>query len=283
MKDTLSTPHTSADARAAAASGEVLVAQRVRAGYERKIIVDGVDLAIQRGSYTAIIGPNACGKSTLLRSIARVLPIESGAILLDGADIHRMATKKLATKLGLLPQSSIAPDGIRVADLVARGRHPHQKMFDRWSQGDEQAVVEALRATGTEELSGRLVEELSGGQRQRVWVAMALAQETPVLLLDEPTTYLDIAHQYGLLELFDELRRELGRTIVVVLHDLNQAARYADHLIVMKDGAIVASGKPSEIMTAELIEDVYELPCRIEDDPETGTPLVIPRRSLARA
>ncbi|OFT94172.1 ABC transporter ATP-binding protein [Brevibacterium sp. HMSC24B04] len=254
----------------------------VRAGYDKRIIVDGVDITIARGSYTAIIGPNACGKSTLLRTIARVLPALDGAILLDGDDIHRLPPKQLATRLGLLPQTSLAPDGIRVADLVARGRYPHQGMFDRWSAEDEAAVTAALEATGTADLSGRLVEELSGGQRQRVWVAMALAQQTPVLLLDEPTTFLDISHQYGLLELFETLRSELRRTIVVVLHDLNQAARYADHLIVMKDGAVVASGAPARVLTAELVEDVYDLRCRIQPDPETGTPLVIPRRIVRR-
>ncbi|MDK6302216.1 MULTISPECIES: ABC transporter ATP-binding protein [Actinomycetes] len=254
----------------------------VRAGYDKRIIVDGVDITIARGSYTAIIGPNACGKSTLLRTIARVLPALDGAILLDGDDIHRLPPKQLATRLGLLPQTSLAPDGIRVADLVARGRYPHQGMFDRWSAEDEAAVTAALEATGTADLSGRLVEELSGGQRQRVWVAMALAQQTPVLLLDEPTTFLDISHQYGLLELFETLRSELRRTIVVVLHDLNQAARYADHLIVMKDGAVVASGAPDQVLTAELVEDVYDLPCLIQPDPETGTPLVIPRRVVRR-
>ncbi|KDS92819.1 hypothetical protein DHOM_09170 [Dermabacter hominis 1368] len=254
----------------------------VRAGYDKRIIVDGVDITIARGSYTAIIGPNACGKSTLLRTIARVLPALDGAILLDGDDIHRLPPKQLATRLGLLPQTSLAPDGIRVADLVARGRYPHQGMFDRWSAEDEAAVTAALEATGTADLSGRLVDELSGGQRQRVWVAMALAQQTPVLLLDEPTTFLDISHQYGLLELFETLRSELRRTIVVVLHDLNQAARYADHLIVMKDGAVVASGAPDQVLTAELVEDVYDLPCLIQPDPETGTPLVIPRRVVRR-
>ena len=254
----------------------------VRAGYDKRIIVDGVDITIARGSYTAIIGPNACGKSTLLRTIARVLPALDGAILLDGDDMHRLPPKQLATRLGLLPQTSLAPDGIRVADLVARGRYPHQGMFDRWSAEDEAAVTAALEATGTADLSGRLVEELSGGQRQRVWVAMALAQQTPVLLLDEPTTFLDISHQYGLLELFETLRSELRRTIVVVLHDLNQAARYADHLIVMKDGAVVASGAPDQVLTAELVEDVYDLPCLIQPDPETGTPLVIPRRVVRR-
>ena len=254
-----------------------------RVGYEHRIVCADVTCSIPRGEFTAIIGPNACGKSTLLRAIARILPYEAGNILLEGQEISSIPTKQLATRLGLLPQSSLSPDGIRVADLVARGRYPHQSMFGRWSEEDERVVREALAATGTSELSGRLVDELSGGQRQRVWVAMVLAQQTPVLLLDEPTTFLDITHQYGVLELCETLRRELDRTIVAVLHDLNQAARYASHLIVMKDGGVVAAGPPSEVFTAELITEVYELPCRIVTDPETGTPLVIPRAELLHA
>ncbi|UVY84107.1 ABC transporter ATP-binding protein [Brachybacterium sp. NBEC-018] len=262
-------------------AGEAALSTRsLRVGYEQRVVCEGVDLRIERGSYTAIIGPNACGKSTLLRAAARVLPAMSGSVLLDGTDIRTVPTRRLATRLGLLPQTSLAPDGIRVADLVARGRYPHQGMFDRWSATDEAAVVAALEATGTGDLAGRLVDELSGGQRQRVWVAMALAQETPVLLLDEPTTFLDITHQYGLLELFERLRSELDRTVVVVLHDLNQAARFADHLVVMKDGAVVAAGPPGEVLTAELVEEVYDLPCRVMPDPETGAPLVIPRAAV---
>ncbi|MFI2103941.1 ABC transporter ATP-binding protein [Isoptericola sp. NPDC019693] len=249
----------------------------VRVGYDRHVVCDNLSLTIPRGSYTAIIGPNACGKSTMLRAIARILPYRSGSILLDGEEIAAIPTRGLATRLGLLPQTSLSPEGIRVADLVGRGRHPHQGMFDRWSATDEAIVAEAMEATGISDLSGRLVDELSGGQRQRVWVAMVLAQETPVLLLDEPTTFLDITHQFGLLELFENLRRDLDRTVVIVLHDLNQAARYASHLIVMKDGAVVTAGPPSEIITEELIEDVYQLPCRIVADPETGAPMVIPR------
>jgi len=249
----------------------------VQVGYDRRVVCENLSLDVPTGSYTAIIGPNACGKSTMLRSIARILPYRSGSILLDGDEISRIPTRALATRLGLLPQTSLAPEGIRVADLVARGRHPHQKAFDRWSRADEAIVAEAMEATGISALSGRLVDELSGGQRQRVWVAMVLAQQTPVLLLDEPTTFLDITHQYGLLELFEVLRRELDRTVVIVLHDLNQAARYASHLIVMKDGDVVTAGPPSEIITEELIEEVYDLRCRVIPDPETGAPLVIPR------
>ncbi|MEE1649938.1 ABC transporter ATP-binding protein [Brachybacterium sp. J144] len=258
-------------------SKTALAAAGLRIGYERAVICESVDLRIERGSYTAIIGPNASGKSTLLRAVARVLPALAGSVLLDDEDIRTIPTKQLATRLGLLPQTSLAPEGIRAADLVARGRYPHQGMFDRWSARDEAAVLAALEATGTGDLAGRLVDELSGGQRQRIWVAMALAQETPLLLLDEPTTFLDITHQYGLLELFERLRSDLDRTIVVVLHDLNQAARFADHLVVMKEGAVVAAGPPREVLTAELVEEVYDLPCRILEDPETGAPMVIPR------
>lgn len=266
-----------ADPAIAPSTEDALRIESLQVGYDRRVICESVDLQIRRGSYTAVIGPNACGKSTLLRAIARVLPFTAGSVRLDGKDIRKVPTKELATRLGLLPQTSLAPDGIRVADLVARGRYPHQGMFDRWSSQDEAAVIAALEATGIADLSGRLVEELSGGQRQRVWVAMALAQETPVLLLDEPTTFLDITHQYGLLELFERLRTTLDRTIVVVLHDLNQAARFADHLVVMKDGDVVAAGPPAEILTSRLVEEVYELPCRIMPDPETGAPMVIPR------
>lgn len=254
----------------------MLKAENLRIGYDGRIICENVTVEIPVGSYTAIIGPNACGKSTLLRTLARILTPEAGSIVLNARAIGSLSTKAIAKDLGLLPQSALAPEGIRVADLVARGRYPHQGLFERWSETDEHAVIDALEATNTLELSGRLVDELSGGQRQRVWLAMVLAQQTPLLLLDEPTTFLDIAHQYGLLELFRTLQQDLGRTVVVVLHDLNQAARYADQLIVMKDGDIVTAGEPSAVITATLVEDVYGLPCRVEPDPETGTPMIIP-------
>lgn len=264
-----------------AVQADVLRTESLRVGYDQRVVCEDVNLRIREGSYTVIIGPNACGKSTLLRAVARILPHRAGSVLLDGRDIATIGTRDLATRLGLLPQSSIAPEGIRVADLVARGRYPHQSMFDRWSKHDEEAVVAAMAATGVTQLSGRLVDELSGGQRQRVWVAMVLAQQTPVLLLDEPTSFLDITHQYGLLDLFETLRSELSRTVVVVLHDLNQAARYADHLVVMRDGAIVTAGTPEEVITEDLIAEVYQLPCRVLPDPETGAPMVVPR-SLSR-
>lgn len=259
-----------------------LSAEGIRIGYDRRVIIEELDATVPEGSFTVIIGPNACGKSTLLRAMARLLPPQQGRVLLDGADISGMKTKQVATKLGLLPQSSIAPEGITVADLVARGRFPHQGMFDRWSEADERAVAEAMAATRVTELSGRAVDELSGGQRQRVWVAMALAQETPTLLLDEPTTFLDISHQYELLELCRTLREEGGRTLVAVLHDLNQAARFGTHLLVMKDGALVASGRPEDVLTEQLVADVFDLPCRIVPDPVTGTPLVVPLDGAGR-
>lgn len=256
-----------------------LRASSVHVGYDEQPIIEGLDFEVPAHSFTVIIGPNACGKSTLLKALARLLKPSDGSVLLDGTDIFTLKTKDVAKRLGLLPQTSLAPEGIRVADLVARGRFPHQGMFDRWSEADERAVTDAMAATRVDALSSRFVDELSGGQRQRVWVAMALAQEAPVLLLDEPTTFLDISHQYELLELFRRLRGE-GRTLVAVLHDLNQAARFATHLVVMRDGEIVAQGRPGEVLTAELVEDVFSLPCRIIDDPETGTPLVIPREGV---
>ncbi|WP_449280742.1 ABC transporter ATP-binding protein [Leucobacter sp.] len=252
-----------------------LYTQRATLGYEKHIISEGLSVAIPDESFTVIVGPNACGKSTLLRGLSRLLRPGAGRVVLDGADIHSYRAKQVAARLGLLPQSSIAPDGIRVADLVARGRYPYQKLLRQWTEADERAVSEAMEATGVTGLSTRFVDELSGGQRQRVWVAMALAQETGILLLDEPTTFLDISHQIELLELFTDLHRS-GRTLVAVLHDLNHAARYASHLIAMRDGAVVAEGPPAEIITAELVEQVFGLRCIVVPDPVAGTPQVVP-------
>ncbi|MGP9583716.1 ABC transporter ATP-binding protein [Brachybacterium sp. AOP35-5H-19] len=244
-------------------------------GYDKRVISDHLSVSIPDQSFTAIIGPNACGKSTLLRGLSRLLKPSSGEVILDGADIHSYKAKEVARRIGLLPQTSIAPDGITVADLVARGRYPHQKLIRQWTPDDERAVARAMTATGVTDLSARLVDELSGGQRQRVWVAMALAQETGILLLDEPTTFLDITHQIELLELFTDLH-EQGRTLVAVLHDLNHAARYATHLIAMRDGQVVAEGTPGEIITAELVEEVFGLRCLVVPDPVAGTPSVVP-------
>jgi len=262
--------------------GARLEARGVELAYDRRVISTDLSVAVPDGSFTVIIGPNASGKSTLLRGLAHLLSPRSGQIVLDGRDIASYRPKEVARRLGLLPQTSIAPDGITVAELVARGRFPHQRLLQPWSVEDEAAVAEALAATRTTELSARPVAELSGGQRQRVWVAMVLAQQTPVVLLDEPTTYLDIAHQIELLELFARLNRE-GRTLVAVLHDLNHAARYATHLVAMKDGAIAAQGPPAEVITSALVEEVFGLPNVLIEDPVTGGPLVVPLGAAAPA
>jgi iron complex transport system ATP-binding protein len=256
-----------------------LRAAHLSVGYEGRPVIGDLSVDIADHELTAIVGPNACGKSTLLRGLARLLKPTDGKVLLDGVDINALHTKEVARRLGLMPQTSVAPDGITVAALVSRGRFPHQRVFRQWSVQDERAVEAALTATGTTELAERLVDELSGGQRQRAWIAMVLAQETPLILLDEPTTFLDIAHQIELLELCVTLCREQGRTVVAVLHDLNHACRFADRIVAMKSGSVVAQGAPSQIVTSELVEQVYGLRCRIIADPETGTPLVIPRAS----
>ena len=257
-----------------------LFAEGVTVGYDNRIISKDLSVAIPDRSFTVIVGANACGKSTLLRALSRLIKPATGRVVLDGQAISSYPAKEVARRLGLLPQSSIAPEGITVADLIARGRYPHQKLLQQWSEADEAAVIAAMEATRVTDLSHRLVDELSGGQRQRVWVAMVLAQETPLLLLDEPTTFLDITHQIELLELLDGLNRDKSQTIVAVLHDLNHACRYASHIIAMRDGQVVAEGPPREVVTAELVENVFGLPCIIIDDPIAHTPLVIPRGSV---
>jgi len=259
-----------------------LQADGVTLRYDRRLVSAELSVAIPEGSFTVIIGPNACGKSTLLRALSRLLAPSAGRVVLDGRSIGEFPAKEVARRLGLLPQSSVAPDAITVADLVARGRYPHQSFLRQWSEADEKAVAAALEATHMTDLSDRLMDELSGGQRQRAWIAMVLAQETPILLLDEPTTFLDIAHQIELLDLLADLHRQ-GRTVVAVLHDLNHACRYASHLIAMKDGAIVAEGKAVEIVTEELVETVFGLPSVIIADPVSSTPLVIPKGRPAPA
>lgn len=249
----------------------------LRLGYDRSPVCEDLDVAVPDGSFTVIVGANGCGKSTVLRGLARLLKPQRGTVVLDGRDIHALPTKQVARQLGLLPQSPTAPDGITTRELVARGRHPHQTLLHHWSADDEAAVTEAMAVTSVTALADRPVDRLSGGQRQRVWLAMVLAQQTGILLLDEPTTYLDIAHQVDVLELCRDLQRERGYTLVAVLHDLNQACRYATHLIALRDGAIVAEGPPDRIVDEALIESTFGLACRVLDDPETGTPLVVPR------
>jgi iron complex transport system ATP-binding protein len=254
-----------------------LSAESLQLGYGERTIVDGLDLQVPAGRITAIVGANGCGKSTLLRALARLITPRAGRVILDGRTLQTRPTKEIARTLGLLPQAPVAPEGIAVADLVGRGRHPHQRMLARFSARDYEVVAQSLAATGISEFADRPVDELSGGQRQRVWIAMALAQETDILLLDEPTTFLDLAHQVEVLDLLTDLNRDRGTTIVMVLHDLNLAARYADHLFAMCDGKIVASGEPSAVVTRDLIGEVFDLDALVVPDPVSGTPIVVPR------
>jgi iron complex transport system ATP-binding protein len=257
-------------------TSHTLEAAGLTLGYRDRTVVDGLDLAVPPGRITAVVGANACGTSTLLRSMSRLLAPRGGQVLLDGREVHRTPAKELARTLGLLPQSPLAPEGITVADLVGRGRHPHQRVLSRWSRDDDRAVAAALEATGTVELAERPVDELSGGQRQRVWIAMVLAQETDLLLLDEPTTFLDVSHQVEVLDLLTDLNRDRGTTIVMVLHDLNLAARYADHLVAMAGGRVLAAGDPSDVLTPETVREVFGLESRVITDPLSGRPLMLP-------
>ncbi|EID73776.1 MULTISPECIES: ABC transporter ATP-binding protein [Rhodococcus] len=253
-----------------------LIADNLSLGYGDRVIVDNLDLEVRTGVITTVIGPNGCGKSTLLRALGRLLKPRNGSVLLDGKAIGSMRTKDVARTLGMLPQAPLAPEGLTVADLVARGRHPHQSWLRQWSSDDEGEVAEALALTGVSDLADRPVDQLSGGQRQRAWISMALAQGTDILLLDEPTTYLDLAHSIEVLDLVDRMHEELGRTVVMVLHDLNLAIRYSDQLIVMRDGTIVAAGAPKDIISAELLLEVFGLEAAVIADPVSDRPLVVP-------
>ncbi|MEU8131246.1 ABC transporter ATP-binding protein [Micromonospora sp. NPDC049049] len=246
------------------------------AGYDERTVLDGLDLDLPTDAFTVIVGPNACGKSTLLRTMARLLTPRRGTVLLDGTAIRELPTREVARRLGVLPQSPLVPEGVTVADLVGRGRQPYQRWWRQWSAQDGAAVDQAMALADVTDLADRPVDSLSGGQRQRVWIAMTLAQDTDALLLDEPTTFLDLAHQVEVLDLLHRLRSERGRTVVAVLHDLNQAARYADHLVAMRAGAVVAAGPPREILTADLVRDVFGLACVVVPCPVTGAPLVVP-------
>ncbi len=260
-----------------------LAAEQLRVGYHGDLVIDSLSVEVPPGRVTVVVGANACGKSTLLRTLARALRPRGGRVTLDGADVAGVGSRELARSLGMLPQQPVAPDGIGVADLVARGRYPHQGWLQQSSADDDAAVAEALRATATTDLAARDVSELSGGQRQRVWIAMALAQDPDVLLLDEPTTFLDLTHQIEVLELLAELNRSRGTTVVMVLHDLNLAARYADHLIVMADGAVLAQGEPGDVITPEVLRAAFALDALVVADPVTGGPLIVPRGRMVDA
>ncbi|MFC4070628.1 ABC transporter ATP-binding protein [Actinoplanes subglobosus] len=253
-----------------------LQARSLCLGYTDDIVVDHLDLDVPHGTVTAVIGPNGCGKSTLLRALARLLRPRSGEVLLDGRPLDSIPTREIARVIGVLPQSPVAPPGLTVTDLVMRGRHPHQNWFRQWSRADEEIVTAALDWTGMRELADRPVDQLSGGQRQRAWISMALAQETEMLLLDEPTTYLDLSHQIDVLDLIARLHRERDRTIVMVLHDLNLAARYAGHVVAMRDGRIAAQGTPADVLNPGLLDEVFDLKAMVIPDPVTGTPLIVP-------
>lgn len=256
--------------------GRGLAAAQVSVAYGRTVVVENLDLAILGGAFTVLVGPNGCGKSTMLRTLAGLLSPKSGSIMLEGRPIARLSAKETARRVGILSQGPVAPDGLTVLDLVRQGRYPHRSLFGRWSAQDDEACEEALKLTGMDALRDRLLDSLSGGQRQRAWIAMTLAQQTGILLLDEPTTFLDLSHQIEVMELIVGLVRDRGKTVVAVLHDLNQAARYANHMVLLKGGRVVAAGHPDTVMTAETVESVFGVTSIIMRDPVAGTPMCIP-------
>lgn len=249
--------------------------KQVKIGYGDTTIINNLDVEVPDGKVTSIIGPNGCGKSTLLKALSRLLSIKDGAIHLDGQSIHAQSTKEIAKKIAILPQSPEVADGLTVGELVSYGRFPHQKGFGRLTAEDKKEIDWALSVTGTSEFRHRSINDLSGGQRQRVWIAMALAQRTDIIFLDEPTTYLDICHQLEILELVQKLNKEQGCTIVMVLHDINQAIRFSDHLIAMKEGNIVANGTTQEVLTKDILEKVFNIDVVLDEDPRTGKPLLV--------
>ncbi|PDP85398.1 cobalamin/Fe3+-siderophore ABC transporter ATP-binding protein [Glycomyces fuscus] len=253
-----------------------LSARGLTLAYDDHTVVEGLDTDIVEGTITCVIGPNGCGKSTMLRALGRLMKPRAGLVELDGRDIHRVPTREVAEVLGVLPQQPVAPDGLTVADLVARGRHPSQRWYRQWSGEDHRAVSDALEQTGLLELADSPLQELSGGQRQRAWISMVLAQGTDLLLLDEPTTFLDLVHQVDVLDLVRDLHLHGGRTIVMVLHDLNLAARYADTVVTMRAGRVVASGAPADVLTPELLREAFDLEAVVVEDPVTGGPMVVP-------
>lgn len=253
-----------------------LHARELTLSYENALIIDNLSVTIPKGQITALVGPNGCGKSTLLRGVSRLLKPRNGGVVLDGDDIWKLPTKELAKRLGILPQGPVAPEGLTVHELVAQGRYPHQSWLQQWSQEDERVTLEALEITGVAEFADRPVDTLSGGQRQRAWIAMTLAQDSELILLDEPTTFLDLAYQIDVLDLLHDLNVERGKTIVMVLHDLNHACRYADYLVAVRGGKIAAHGHPADVVTENLVQEVFGIDCQIIEDPVTATPLVVP-------
>ncbi|MFS0872634.1 ABC transporter ATP-binding protein [Paenibacillus xylanilyticus] len=255
----------------------IFQAEDLVAGYDHKAVIQGISLEIPSNKISVIIGANGCGKSTLLKTMARLIKPISGEVKLDGKPVSKIPPKQLARIIGLLPQSPIVPEGISVADLVGRGRFPHQSLFSGWTKKDYEAVAEAMSIMDITEFANHNIDELSGGQRQRVWIAMALAQQTDILFLDEPTTFLDITYQVEILDLLTDLNRKHGTTIVMVLHDINLSARYADHIIALHQGKLVAEGTPSEVITSTMVKDIFGLDCTVVEDPLSGSPLVVPR------
>ncbi|WP_342581725.1 ABC transporter ATP-binding protein [Ureibacillus sp. FSL W7-1570] len=254
----------------------VLTAKNLYAGYDKKTVLQDVTITIPSNKISVIIGGNGCGKSTLLKTMARLIKPASGQVMLDGKPIHQISTKQLARVLGYLPQSPIVPEGITVVDLVGRGRFPHHSFLKGWTSKDDEAVSEAMEIMNITDLADRYIDELSGGQRQRVWIAMALAQQTDILFLDEPTTYLDITYQVEILDMLTDLNRKRGTTIVLVLHDINLSARYADHIFAFQQGKLVAEGTPSEVINSQLIKDVFGLDCTVIQDPVSLSPSIVP-------
>jgi iron complex transport system ATP-binding protein len=253
-----------------------LSAKSLTLGYGDTVIINDLDIEIPKGEITVFIGGNGCGKSTLLRSLARLLKPKNGSILLHGEEIAKMKTKEIAKRLAILPQSPVSPEGLTVYELVKQGRHPYRSLVKQWSKEDEDSVLRALESTNMLHLKDRTVDSLSGGQRQRAWISLTLAQETEIILLDEPTTYLDMTHQIEILDLLFDLNHQQGHTIVMVLHDLNLAARYAHHVVAIKDKKVYAQGKPEDIITCELVDDVFQMKCKICSDPIFGTPVCVP-------
>lgn len=253
-----------------------LTTRKLTLAYDGNTVIQGLDLAIPQGHITTLVGPNGCGKSTLLRGMARLLKPKGGTVYLEGDAIAHLPTKDLAKRLGILPQSPAAPEGLTVRELVAQGRYPHQNWLQQWSREDELKVESAIATTHLHEFANRPLATLSGGQRQRAWIAMALAQDTETLLLDEPTTYLDLAHQIEVLDLLYHLNRDASRTVIMVLHDLNMACRYSHHLVALRDGVVIDQGRPAEVVTETLVRQVFGLHSRIIPDPISGTPLCVP-------